>query len=516
MTRTSLLSLILTVLFSLVALSSTALAQNHVPQTWSDYRSEQYKLGSIEVTTAGAAMTYDTTEICSDWSACEDEHGDCDMVFGGSRDPNRYDHRGYDNALQGGLAGGRASELQDAVNSACPAAFDDFRVGALISSKVDGYRYSWVKIQPQGPNLATLVHACNDGEDNDGDGKVDMTDPGCESPQDDDEWNISKRELYEVSIAAGRMLRDVSNRKCPWEITAAYDRKIGVTVSIKKTDPTCTCDPEGAFETEEAYEEALKAELENVPMTPKDPAGGVVAIDVLYNHYDSVRSVFTDDVGAEWNEGLFYTYGFVKITKTKNECIALARDEFLASYKGTDLVVGGHGYLGTSVLGDGTSLTSAPSGTLAMELGLESGSDKVAFLGTLGIGGSFDQNCDAPAAWMAQARVGAVTNRAGRVGLMVDERLQYSWGVSYAVTPDDPDTEKNEYEANPALGTNSVAFMTDVGPRFALQQGFHGAWIAPTLAAGPKLRWVAGDSTNERLVTLTADVGFSVMVGGTF
>ncbi len=31
---------------------------------------------------------------------------------------------------------------------------------------------------------------CSDGIDNDGDGKVDMSDPGCESPLDDDEFNL--------------------------------------------------------------------------------------------------------------------------------------------------------------------------------------------------------------------------------------------------------------------------------------------------------------------------------------
>ncbi len=33
------------------------------------------------------------------------------------------------------------------------------------------------------------THACSDGRDNDGDGMVDMSDPGCSNPQDNDEYN---------------------------------------------------------------------------------------------------------------------------------------------------------------------------------------------------------------------------------------------------------------------------------------------------------------------------------------
>ena len=36
-------------------------------------------------------------------------------------------------------------------------------------------------------NQPPATYACSDGIDNDGDGRVDMADPGCESPQDDDE-----------------------------------------------------------------------------------------------------------------------------------------------------------------------------------------------------------------------------------------------------------------------------------------------------------------------------------------
>jgi hypothetical protein len=38
------------------------------------------------------------------------------------------------------------------------------------------------------PDMPTVIRACNDGFDNDGDGTVDMDDPDCEEPLDDDEF----------------------------------------------------------------------------------------------------------------------------------------------------------------------------------------------------------------------------------------------------------------------------------------------------------------------------------------
>ena len=41
---------------------------------------------------------------------------------------------------------------------------------------------------PPDLSLPVITYSCSDGEDNDGDGLVDLEDPGCESPNDDDEF----------------------------------------------------------------------------------------------------------------------------------------------------------------------------------------------------------------------------------------------------------------------------------------------------------------------------------------
>ncbi len=40
------------------------------------------------------------------------------------------------------------------------------------------------------------TYACNDGYDNDGDGRIDMNDPGCTSPTDNDEYNYAAPQTY--------------------------------------------------------------------------------------------------------------------------------------------------------------------------------------------------------------------------------------------------------------------------------------------------------------------------------
>lgn len=53
-------------------------------------------------------------------------------------------------------------------------------------------------------NSTTTVYACNDGIDNDGDGKVDLNDPGCASSTDNDEYNTpAQNPLTVISSYSG-------------------------------------------------------------------------------------------------------------------------------------------------------------------------------------------------------------------------------------------------------------------------------------------------------------------------
>ena len=53
----------------------------------------------------------------------------------------------------------------------------------------DEFNWTFIPFEPFEPFIPLHFPECSDLSDNDGDGKVDMQDPGCSSPSDDDETN---------------------------------------------------------------------------------------------------------------------------------------------------------------------------------------------------------------------------------------------------------------------------------------------------------------------------------------
>ncbi len=505
---------------ALVALVFVLFSNVAFAQDGSSILTPLYGVGVAEVSASSAA-----SEICSRWQACESSSIDCDITVEAATSHNEHVVRSrgtsFEYVDEAALGYARQANLVQQIQTACPASASDLdiKIGATWPHKKPSlsYRYAWATVRPA-VDAAVLADAmadfapptaCNDGEDNDDDTLIDLKDPGCENSQDDSEFNYNSKMLIHVGAALNWKLRDVADRKCPWQIVAMYDPKSSyVYASIVSTDPSCTCDEVKPFETEKAFTAAVLEAVkpENVPLTyPAD-------IDAARTQYRATVSIFTDEIGASWDEGNFMTYGRVTVTQEHNFCDIEMEQKRLADYTGTDLVVIGAGSLSASVLGDGSSLSTHPAGTLVAEFGIETGTPKAAFLGTIGLGGYFDDNCAMPAAWLMQFRLGGTFNRSEPVGMLVDARVQYSFGPSYVIYPDDPETETNEYSASSALGTNAAAFLVDIGPRFAFGRGVKNGWIAPTLTAGPKLRWFEPTSGDQR-VTLTADFGATVNIG---
>lgn len=155
---------ILTVLFASLlsapayADPNTSTTTDHVYYSW---RSGQYKLGSDTLKTDGSVMTYDLDGLRPAYQEClEDGWTGCVIEIGGSSDVNRYDNRGYDPALQGGLATIRASALQDKVNELGDDLYNVSSIKWTQTRRADGWRYSWLKVVPapgatQGPPIPT-------------------------------------------------------------------------------------------------------------------------------------------------------------------------------------------------------------------------------------------------------------------------------------------------------------------------------------------------------------------------
>jgi len=83
-------------------------------------------------------------------------------------------------------------------------------------------------------NVPPPQYQCNDGVDNDGDGLIDLDDPGCENAQDDDEYNSSGDLEVEVLIQddwgngyrADVIIRNNSAQDQDWQVTLDVEGSI--------------------------------------------------------------------------------------------------------------------------------------------------------------------------------------------------------------------------------------------------------------------------------------------------
>lgn len=471
-----------------------------------EWRSERYQVGSATLDTSGNRMAIDTAKICAGFADMEQLYGKGNVVihFGGSSDTLRYDQ--LHDAHNGGLAVSRQSFIKNQFQSACPVADLDREDSWADENRPEGWRYSWVRIEPK-----------------DGVGRKPVM---PDLPADPNlRWDF---------------LRDPAmqqvNNLCPVRITAdAYARTY--TISYDR----CSCTdydvvPKSAgFQvySESAFYDAAKDSVTEqetikdltwtqVRMVLEDNPRYAGEVDRDGNSITATPNPDGGGLSVEFSESeSSMTVQFPNRCEAKTEVdVAAAEQEvrknFLKSYRVNGVVMASPG-LEASVLGDGSSLTTHPYGTFPAEIGVEVGGlSPVAFLGTLGVGGAYDDNCNMPAAWLVQGRVGLTINRQGLIGGLIDARVQYSFAPSYSITPDDPDTAENEYAASSALGTDAVAFLVDVGPRIAFSEyGVHSGWIAPTFTAGPKLRWF-DDKSGQQRVTLTGDFGATLNVGWDF
>lgn len=537
----NLFSALVAILVSFFFVSTPALAQD----ASNSVLTPVYAVGSAEVSATSAAQ-----EVCSRWQACEAASLDCDIVVQASTSNNEHVVRSRSTSFEfvdeTSLTLARRTNFTQQIAWACPAASSDLdiKAGQLWPHKQPqlGYRYAWASVQPavDAAVLADLAAdmvppppptACNDGEDNDGDGLVDMVDPGCETPDDQNEWNVDTNPDVRWKDLVSVILAEAVT-PCPVTITGWWsetDRAFHYKVDHGYCPSECRTSD--VSEKMSGYQmmspKGIAVSATTHPATVSTaPAKGSLSWKELRTHIEAPERApgieYVDQNGTEDTTMWFgraanvTDRGDLIIIDFKSVCDDLIVAELLQEYHGIDGVVLASGTLQGSVLGDGVSLTTHPSGSVVAEFGLEAGTGHTAFIGTVGWGGYFDDNCNMPAAWMPQVRLGAVFNRMGQVGMIVDVRGQYSFAPSYGITPDDPTTEENEYAPYPELGTNAFGVFVDVGPRIAFgQRGVHQGWIAPTLTAGPKLRWIEPTPGDQR-VTLTGDIGASLNMGWTF
>lgn len=500
----------------------------------------QFKCGSASQYDAGATtIPQAVSQAVAGWDACVAEYGDnnCSvMAKGYTVGPAICDYTRNHDPIDGALGDARAEAIFRAFNEQRPAAMAHRLPNQVMVDSA--YKAAYLVIKPI-PGATRVSHTCNNGRDDDGDGKVDMADPGCSSPEDNDEFNadpISSDPDVRWKDLVPVILKEAAT-PCPVSITGWWeidpqDRQYHFHYNVDYGDCPMECRTSDVSERP-GYQMmspkgiATAAVTQTVPVATAG-ATGQLKWSELRTHIEAPERApgieYVDSTGADDSSMWFgraaeiTDRGDLIIVSFKSVCEDLILAELEQEYRGVDVVVLGSGMAQASVKGDGSSISTHPWGTVAGEFGLEAGNGHSAYIGTIGVGGSFDDNCDMPSTWMLQTRQGAVFNRMGVVGLLVDVRVQYTFGPSWAITPDDATTtDVNEYAVSPALGTNSLAFPIDIGPRFAFGRGVHHGWIAPTFTAGPKLRWLP-DTTDQNLrhPTVTGDVGGTLNVGWTW
>lgn len=469
-----------------------------------------YGVGVAEIPASSAAQ-----EICRRWQSCEASAIDCDIVVEAATSNNEHVVRSRGTSFEfvdeAALGYARQANLVQQVQWACPASASDLdiKIGTTWPHKRPslGFRYAWATVRPA-VDPAVLAGLA-----------ADMAPPPPVVINPDEAFDFAKLTMW-----------DHRNNMCPtriWVNAATHE------ISVSGDDCACSQNDVSQADGYQVYSEHAEdlwlSRMRDADATLKSATWTEMLRFLADNprNWNEVDVNGSAEVSSDTDGGglgvEFHYSGSEVVVQFPDRCerkleadlLTKAQAEakaIIAEYTGTDFVVLGAGSLTASVLGDGSSLTTHPAGTLVAEVGIETGTPKAAFLGTIGLGGYFDDNCDMPAAWLMQLRLGATFNRSETVGMLVDARVQYSFAPSYVINPDDPETEENEYSASSALGTNAAAFLVDIGPRFAFGRGVHNGWIAPTLTAGPKLRWF-DDNAGQQRVTLTADFGGTVNIG---
>jgi hypothetical protein len=110
--------------------------------------------------------------------------------------------------------------------------YDVFGPGVSVGSVIADDYPAHVQVRFRVGTATPAVYDCNDGSDNDGDGLVDMSDPGCSSPTDNDEYNTPTA-TYACSNGSdddGDGLVDMSDPGCSsptdtseYNATASYE-----------------------------------------------------------------------------------------------------------------------------------------------------------------------------------------------------------------------------------------------------------------------------------------------------
>src|SRR3989338_195619 len=135
------------------------------------------------------------------------DQADCTQIVGWAQDENSLNSPVTVKIYDGGkfivslLANKSRSDLNGnyAFGISTPSAFRDSDTHTVRAYAIDNETGVSKELNRSGKTISACVtpppppppnvYQCNDGRDNDGDGKVDMNDPGCSSPTDDNEYN---------------------------------------------------------------------------------------------------------------------------------------------------------------------------------------------------------------------------------------------------------------------------------------------------------------------------------------
>lgn len=239
---------------------------------------------------------------CAAYARCVGDSGSCEiMILGSSSDDEHFDlSRWPEYTAEANLAGARASNFSRQINDQCR------RMDVALS-------WDHVHMVPPNPHAAAQDRYAVSGV-------RPTVDGGTAAARQVKTTAYSVEDLLHVGAALSRPIRDASNRKCAWEITAQWHSPMGnhpgyvTTSGVKKLDPNCGCDGEGPAVSEAAFGRTLEMEVGNRPLAyPDDPAEAA-------NQYDATRSVVTDDLGATWDEELFFSHGKITIRKERDLC----------------------------------------------------------------------------------------------------------------------------------------------------------------------------------------------------
>lgn len=413
----------------------------------------------------------------------------------------------------------RANERQAAFLETTPAA-QGHVTQKLRRDLVDTNRKtSWVIITPAAGAVRRdqIKPACSDGIDNDGDRKIDVDDPGCHvgdvmtgkyEPTDNDEWNLVSPD-DKWGFLNDVLLREADNL-CPTLVIANSESQ---TYSLQFNDCGCSnYDVKPETRDLEIYSDVAVAQIMRL-REKKEIAKDLTFTEIRLGLQEGTSS-YVVEVNEEKEvqmtpDGLSVDFIETETTMTvrfPNRCEVSEKMAHDAEYTGLDFIASASGDLGVLAIGDGEMMTTSPIGAAHLELGIEVGSPDTSFIATLGLGHTWYCSDWMNDGFDGQLRLGAATNRSGRLGLYVGGRARYSFVPAVVVS--------EEGTASDGFGPNAIIGTVEIGPRWSLTEaGVKHGFIAVTGTASGDIRYFDPDGDGLTVKGMGVDGGIALWAG---